>query len=467
MSAGRKLKLWDGSKFESLEYSALDSAYTARIYLRMKSEPEFARPEVKRLYDVHSGMARFAQRMFSRGFKVDWVAHGFFMHCLEQEITEKKAKFLSVVNHENMRCSPDALRALLFARHEGWKGIKRFSLPDPQNKKCWTDKGGVSVKEDALLILLSTPECPAEAVPIIDAWWEYAHAVKRASFLNSLKFYDAIGSDDRLRPGWNSCGTDTMRFSCKDPNVMQMEQILRYVLCADEGRTLVHFDKSSFEVQVMAHVSGCEALQKKIDSGNVYNALAREWFNKGPEFEAKKSAPKLYLNCKITHLAKQYWAADNTVFAQALAADRTSKFEQVAALSKKWDQSFQGIIDYWYDEWARVGRNGYSEGRVLGGRRYYARMPDRSEAVNWPVQRTASEMMNLETLEFDERLQDEVPDAFFPAQLHDALDVDCAEGDVEEVTRIGKECLTKEYTFDGRTRAYKVDVKVANSWGDV
>ena len=50
---------------------------------------------------------------------------------------------------------------------------------------------------------------------IIDAYWDCAGAAKTIStFIDSALIHQAIGPDGRLRSSWNSCGTDTGRFSC-------------------------------------------------------------------------------------------------------------------------------------------------------------------------------------------------------------------------------------------------------------
>lgn len=482
MAEKKARKKWDGTKFDNYEYSALDAAQTARVYEALLREDELKRPEVKRLYQVHTELSRLAARMYRYGVYVHQDTLRFQIHCLEQEIVEKRDRFLSLVGLDGMRCTDDDMRALLYQRHERaekrsgvWvikvkPGIARFGLPDPLDKKSWTDESRttVSIGADALLLLLSSPDCPPEAVPIIDAFWEAKEAMKRRSFLVSTKLIDAIGPDGRLRPGWNSCGTDTMRFSCRDPNVMQMEQVLRHVLGAAPGRVLVHGDKSQLELRVMAQVAPDTELQRRLNIGDVYGEDAKDWFKLPRDMDVKKTKPKARQTCKIVHLASQYGAGVVTIHVQVLQEDRSAPFHRTALLHKGFQQTYPGTVDYWAAEKERVGATGYSEGRVLKGRRYYARMPDPSEINNYPIQRTAAEMMNLETLELDRLLRAEVPDAHIVMQLHDAVDVDCTERDTMKVLSCMERSMHKrEYNIDGRTCAYPMEFKVSNSWGDV
>lgn len=492
-SKKKQRKTWDGRKWDNSRYSALDAAKTARIYQALCAEPELKRPEVRKLYEVHTGLSRLAARMYQRGIWVNMEMLNFQIHCLEQEIEEKKLRFLQLVNLPGMRCTDDDMRALLYKRHEKapktWgkrvikhtPGIRRFSLPDPLDKKSWTDEGKftISVKEDALLLLLSSPDCPKEAVPIIDAFWDAKRTVKRKSFLTSTKFYDAIGADGRLRPGWNSCGTDTMRFSCKEPNVMQMEQILRHVLGAQPGKVLVHADKAQLELRVMAQVANDRELQRRIDLGDtmgpdnkplsdVYSEDAKDWFHLPRDINVKKLKNKARQASKIIHLMSQYGAGLMAVHVNVLAEDRSASFQQTALLHQGFLSTYEDTVSYWHAEKERVSRQGFSEGRVLKGRRYYARMPEVTEINNYPIQRTAAEMFNLETLELEMLLRAESPTSQIIMQLHDAIDIECDAGEAMCVLSCLERVMHKrEWTIEGRTRSYPIETKVGDDWGNL
>ncbi|HEX2617652.1 MAG TPA: DNA polymerase, partial [Flavobacteriales bacterium] len=94
-------------------------------------------------------------------------------------------------------------------------------------------------------------------------------------------------------------------------------------------------------------------------------------------------------------------------------------------------------------------------------------LPPITEVANYPIQRTAGEMMNLEIIELDKRLTREVPDAKLVVQLHDAFDVECDEDDVDKVVAIYKEVCHREYTIEGRTRLFPVEIKTSRDWSDL
>ena len=333
----------------------------------------------------------------------------------------------------------------------------------------------IKVDVDTLLMLLVSGEVPPEAVPIIDAFWDVEELKKRRSTLASALLDKAIGPDGRLRPGWNSCGTDTMRFSCSEPNVMNMEQVLRTILGPGPGNVIVHADKSQLELRVMEAVSGDEFLYKAIQSGDVYSFFACQWFGLDPakfDKDNNKKDKEVRKASKIIYLGRQYRAGLKAVFAQALRQDRSFTLQRTRLLVSTFDRTLTGITGYWDAETERVTRLGYSEGRILHGRHYYPAMPDPSEIANKPIQRTASEMMNVELLLLRKLLRKHIPKARIIIQLHDAIDVEAPEKDAKVVNDIMHEVMHREWEVDGRKRMFPIEVKEAywsngETWADV
>lgn len=469
---------WDmGSDQSDGEYNALDCAVTSRVDRMcledLAAERSGGNP-VDKLYEVHKRLSLLTAEMHTTGIYVHEGWRGFMKHCLEQSIEEKKQAVRAAVGQADFPLTPHGMRALIYKRHAK-DGIKGFNLPDPYDKRMYTNPHlmeTISVNENSLLMLLVSGIAPPELVPMLDAWWDLQGEIKRYGYVKSALFDQAIGPDGRVRPGWNSNGADTMRWSCSQPNVMNMEQLLRFMLAPAPGRCLIHADKTSLELNVMACVAEDNALAAALDSGNVYDFDARTWFSLPDGFSAKKEKPKVYKTCKIIHLGSQYGAGDKTVWQQGLRQDRNFTWAQVQVLGKQFKKLYRGTVEYWDAEMARVMACGYSEGRVIGGRRYYPMPPDRSETVNYPVQRSAAELMNLEVLELWDRLKAEVPTARIVIQLHDAVDVECRERDEEKVSRIMSEVMNREWKVGNRTRMFPVEMKTTRSssggtWYDV
>jgi len=462
-----------------MQYNAYDCAFTARIYVGMlKDRREVApdyKPQVVRLYQVHRDLSCIAAEMHQTGLHMRQDMRFFLVRCLDQEIAEKSRIFLDMVGQDAMRCTHNDMRALIYRRHRK-AGIKSFDLPDPIDKNMYTNDtlDTISVDQASLLLLLVGGGCPPELIRIIDAFWEVETAKKRRSYLASDLLDQATGPDGRLRPGWNSCGTDTMRFSCSEPNVMNIEQILRHILGPEEGMVWVHADKSQLELRVMEVVADDPVLHKALQTGDVYSFDARQWFGIPDEVDVKKMKPKARKSAKIIHLARQYRASLKAVYGQALMEDRTFTFDAARLLTSRFDATYTGTVQYWEDELEGAYERGYSEGRILGGRHFYPAPPEPSEAANKPIQRTAAEMMNLELIELHSRLRTECPGAKVIIQLHDAFDVECPEKYEAKVSRIMTEVMSRNWTICGRTRPFPIEMKVArrreepfSTWAEV
>lgn len=460
-----------------MKYNALDCAVTSRVYewLRddLKNTPADYKPTVQKLYEVHKNLSIICGKMHSVGIPFSLKNRAWLQKMTQQALEEKKESLVKLVNDDGFIPTPDGMRALLFERHKR-SDRKNFGLPDPLDRNLWTNEkqNSVSVKENSLLMWMASGDMPEQLFPIIEAWWDVQQQTKRLGYIQSNLLVEALGKDMRLRPGWNSCGTDTMRLSCSEPNVMNVEDILRYMMVPEPGWCFVHADKSQLELRMMEAIANDTKLKAALDTGDVYSFDARNWFNLPADYNVKKDAPKIRKSSKIIHLGRQYRAGLKAVFAQALKEDRTFSFERVRTLVAEFDRLYYGTVAYWDAEMEFVTQNGYSAGRIIGGRHYYPAPPEPSEVANKPVQRSAAEMMNLELIDLDARLSREVPSANVIIQLHDAFDVYCRERDQPKVQRIMTEVMDREWSIDGRVRHFPVEFKVAFSsqgqtWMDV
>lgn len=458
-------KFWESDDLAKLqEYNAKDTIVTARVWEALTRDAARQGERVQTLYNLHKGLSAITAKMHTRGVYVHKPWRDFMHSCLIQSLAEKEVTLRQKVGQEDFPCTDHGMRALIYKRHAK-DGIKCFNLPDPYDKKMWTNEfqETISVDENSLLMLMVSGGCPPELLPIIDAWWDLQGEKKRLGYVKSELFSQAIGRDGRLRPGWNSCGTDTGRFSCSEPNVMNMEQVLRHMLAPAPGMALVHADKSQLELRVMAVVAADHVLQDALDSQDVYSFDARSWFGLPQEMDVKKLKPAARKAAKIIHLGRQYGAGLKTVYGQALRQDRSFTLSRVKLLSSAFDTTYYRTNRYWHEEMGRVLETGYSESRLLGRRRTYPRPPELSETVNYPIQATASDLMNLETIELDKRLTAEVPGACIVMQLHDAVDVECREEDVPRVEAIIDEVMDREWTIEGLTRKFGIERKTAYS----
>ena len=450
-----------------LKYGALDAVATARVYSKLLREPEWATPRTQKLYEVHTQIARIAAEMHDTGIWMDKANLRYVAWGLEIEYDERAVKVEKLVGIKGFKVSPNALRALIFKRHET-KEIHRFSLEDPLDSALWSSEDTISVDKGALLTLYVDPATPQDLREIIGLYWDAEHSWKqRSTFITSELVAHATGRDGRLRPGWNSAGTDTMRWSCTEPNVMNIPQWLRCIYGAPPGKVLIHADKSQAELRMMEAICGDQELKRRLDTGDVYTEDAKDWFGLPATATKKDVKPEARKAAKIIQLGSQYGAGLATVYRQALVQDRTTKWATAANLFKCFLSTYTDTTRWWGEELDRVRKTGYSEGRLLHGRRYYPRDPPPTETNNYPCQRTVGEMMNLETVAVWQQLKRHVPSARIVIQLHDALDIEVPERHAGKVERILTDDMDCTYTIEGRTRRFPIELKRGTHWDEV
>lgn len=453
-------------------YNAHDCVVTSRVARELRAESEWNTPRVQCLYDLHSSLARIAAEMHGNGLRVDPLMRRWMAWALKKEYFQRERLVLKAVDVPEFECTPNHLRALIFKKHATGKyaGLGRFNLADPIDSSMYVnprEMTTISVDEDALTLLLIDPSTPAELRTIIQLYWDAQEVWKRRSSNVTSKLVSrAIGPDGRLRAGWNSCGTDTGRFTCKEPSLQVIESMMRAMYQAERGWTFVGADYQQLELRVMAVIAADEVLAEAL-KGDVYTEEAKEYFSL-PEDTTKKTIKKESRQAaKIIRLARQYGAGKKSVFQQAIKQDRKFTWEQCLNLMNAFDRRYHRTVAYWGEEHARVLSCGYSNSRILDRRRVYPSEPDRPETANYPIQGTAADIKNLALIELDKRLKKHVPSAKIVIDLHDAIYTECRKKDAKTVQRIKEDCMTAPHVIDGLQRVFPVTVGIADRWNEV
>jgi len=178
------------------------------------------------------------------------------------------------------------------------------------------------------------PSTSADAIkgaghPAIEDYLKYEKYNTLSS--NFTKPYlESLGSDKRLRPGFNICGTVSYRLSGFKPYLLNApfdEKLIMKNLVLDEGMIGVHADLAAIEPTITAHYSEDPALLKVFRDGlgDIYLDLALELFKNDKELqegynpnapitkEIKERFSKQRKVAKIIQLAVQYTGTGNTV----------------------------------------------------------------------------------------------------------------------------------------------------------
>jgi uracil-DNA glycosylase family 4 len=178
---------------------------------------------LQRLYGIHRRTSVICAKMHDRGIQVHQENRNKLSRELEAEFYVREAAFQEAVGAK-VGVNANNMRALIFERHRK-PDVPCFGLGDPYSDDGWSSDGTVAVDQPALMALACNPTTPPQLVTAIEKYWAaYAVRQARSTFVASEKVEHAIGPDGRLRPGWNSCGTDTGRKSCSEPNVQNLSK---------------------------------------------------------------------------------------------------------------------------------------------------------------------------------------------------------------------------------------------------
>ena len=120
-----------------------------------------------------------------------------------------------------------------------------FNPNSSQQVKVLLDSQGTPVKDtrENTLLRLGTP--------VAIAITELRKNAKRLSMFSPAWVSKYVCGCGRVHALYNQMGAGTGRFTCKDPNMQQVPQNMRYVF-QQEGHTMVSFDFSQLEVRIAA-----------------------------------------------------------------------------------------------------------------------------------------------------------------------------------------------------------------------
>jgi len=481
-----------------LRYNAEDCVRTAQVrsqHVREFKEDPADRIRLDRLYRQQLRLARCAARMSYRGFPVDEGRRRQLRLDLTVLARDRAAELRKLISKrapafritETGGVNETDLAALVYKDCRR-PGINGFDLEVPLSDRCRTDGGKPAVNRNALLFLSVQDNCPDELKAIMRAVWRADSPLKaRSTYIDSDKVLSRIGPDGRMHASINSCGTETGRWSCSNPNLFNLSEVkeessvqgalpnVRGMYCAGKGRVIVHRDYKGLELAVMQDYTGDKVLRKMLSSGDAHNARVQEWFG------IPEGAPipkQLRSMGKSVGFASNYGSGLETVFLVVLALLPDAKFEDIARLHALFKEKHTGIVEHWVKSVAFAETHGFNETFITNRRRYYPPgFPlSPTETSNYAIQGTAADIANGCMVGTDEsdypksleaRLARYFPSAWLAMHTYDSFDVICDEKDGPAVNELMDECMRGPWDAGAGPRDFLSDGKIGYFWSDV
>jgi DNA polymerase-1 len=232
--------------------------------------------------------------------------------------------------------------------------------------------------------------------------------------------------------------------SSTEPNLQnipvrtKLGQEIRRSFIADKGNKLISADYSQLELRILAHITKDPVMSKAFVEGeDIHANTARLVFGAKDEKDLKEKRRL----AKIVNFGIAY-AVEAFGLSQRVGI---SKAEARKVIDDYFD-TYKGIREY-MDRIPREAREkGYVES-LFGRRRYFPGINDRNfvvrsraerEAINMPIQGTASDIVKIAMIRVNKALEAEKLETKMIMQVHDELLFESPKGEVDRAIEIIK-----------------------------
>ena len=271
--------------------------------------------------------------------------------------------------------------------------------------------------------------------PLATMLRDYRAACKRSSTYGT-KWLSQHAIDGVVRCGWNQCGAESGRMSCREPNLQQIPRTAEYRKCfiARPGCVLIKADYSQIELRIAAKLADETTMMAAYQNGDdLHTMTASNILGKSIDTVSKADrqlakAINFGLLFGMGHRSLRKYAATNygTELTEQQAKQYRDAFFRTYPKLKAWHQRTSRTLE----QLAARNPDATYETRSLAGRRRILsctkknakgeRYPNLNEALNTPVQATGADGLKHAIALLWERRND-CPDAVPLLFAHDEI----------------------------------------------
>jgi DNA polymerase-1 len=401
------------------------------------------------LEDVELPLASVLARMEARGISLDVEYLNEMGEGVRDKMATLKAEVFGHAGEEFNLNSPPQLRLVLYEKLGLQPGKK-------------TPKGELSTDASVL-------EKLRDAHPIVDALLSWRELDKlNSTYLEALpRLVDP--RDGRVHTTFNQAVASTGRLSSSNPNLQNIpirselgRQIRRAFVAGRDGRLLLVADYSQIELRILAHLSSDEGLRDAFASArDIHTETAARVFG----LPADQIDGSLRSRAKMVNYGLAYG-----MNAWGLASRLDIAPDEAEEIMEAYFSAFPGIRDYLDRQVGRATVEGFTE-TLLGRRRYIPELQaanprvrdlGRRQALNAPIQGSASDVFKVAMIEVDRALSDASGlDCHMLLTVHDELVFEVPEAHVEKAAEVVRERMEAAVELDVPLRA---DVGWGEHW---
>lgn len=405
----------------------------------------------KKLETIYSEMelplAPLLFRMEQAGLKVDRKVLADLSSYLGVELKKLTVKIYESAGREFNIGSPKQVGEVL-AELEMTSGRK-------------TSTGRISTSKAVLEELAQTFELPRLII-------EYRELDKLKSvYTDALP--NQIAADGRIHCLLNQTVAATGRLSSSDPNLQnipirtELGRRIRRSFVAEKGYKIISADYSQLELRLLAHITQDAVMLEAFQNGeDIHARTARLVFGAKTDAELKEARRF----AKIVNFAIAY-AIEPWGLSQRVGISRP----EAKKVIEDYYNTYKGVRRYMEEVPLRAREHGYVRsiyGRIrplqgINDRNANIRKAAEREAINMPIQGTASDIVKIAMLRVDQEFKREGVEARLLMQVHDELLVETPAASAEQVAEILKREMEGAVSLDV---PLIVDVGIADNWMD-
>jgi hypothetical protein len=250
--------------------------------------------------------------------------------------------------------------------------------------------------------------------------------------LGQLRLSDlAIGPDGRNRVMLSAFGAATGRNApSSSRSVFGPATWIRGLIKPGQDRAVAYIDWSAQEVWIAAALSGDPALLDAVRSGDPYIAFARR-AGLAPDGATRDTHPAVRDLCKTCLLGSFYGMGPGTLAYRAGVSDIEAR-----EILRRLARAYPGYAE-WADQVTDAGLLGGTLASVFGWALHTGPDPRARSLRNFPMQANGAEMLRLACcLATESGIE-------VCAPVHDAVLVESAAGDIDDVVAQTRACMTR------------------------
>lgn len=386
-------------------------------------------------------------RMERAGLKVDRATLADLSNYLGLELKKLTVKIYELAGREFNIGSPKQVGEVL-SELEMTSGRK-------------TSTGRISTSKAVLEELAQTFELPRQII-------DYRELDKLKSvYTDALP--QQIAADGRIHCLLNQTVAATGRLSSSEPNLQnipirtELGRRIRRSFVAEKGNKIISADYSQLELRLLAHITQDPVMLEAFQNGeDIHARTARLVFGARTDEELKEARRF----AKIVNFAIAY-AIEPWGLSQRVGISRP----EAKKVIEDYYNTYKGVRRYMEEVPLRAREHGYVRsiyGRIrplpgISDRNANIRKAAEREAINMPIQGTASDIVKFAMLKVDEEFKREGIEAQLLMQVHDELLVEASAATAEHVAEVLKREMESAVSLDV---PLIVDVGIADNWMD-